>query len=160
VTTPGIRARIPAHYLGDTVAGAPGAIDQLVSSRRPAPTVAPTPEHAAARAHFTAVRPIIDADALANLPCDALPSSDATTAARWMALGLDAALALGDLSFLDAEVTWAAGQPPLARLGPEVLGLFVVAYARAAERHLDRRGRMIAEWLRGTAARLARAGSE
>jgi DNA-binding transcriptional MerR regulator len=68
-------------------------------------------------------------------------------------LHLEAALALGDMTLLDADITSMERRLAHEGLPAGVLGRYLSAYCQVAEKELDERGELILAWLRRVAGR-------
>jgi len=66
---------------------------------------------------------------------------------RCLAGGMTAALKLGDLNLLNADMTWVKGLLKYNQIPPEALGLYLAAYHQAAKTHLGESGQLIVDWL-------------
>jgi hypothetical protein len=58
-----------------------------------------------------------------------------------------AALALGDLDFLCADVEWLEGLATQRDVAPDAVRHYWDVYHQAAQAHLDERGRLVVDWL-------------
>lgn len=66
---------------------------------------------------------------------------------RDLALNIDAALALGDMDFLGADIDWVAGLLSAHQIPVETLREYLNVYHEAAETQMDGRGRPVVDWL-------------
>jgi len=66
---------------------------------------------------------------------------------EYLAYGIGAALTLGDLNYLNADVTWGEGLLSNYSLPPDMLNQYLEIYYEAAKTHLDERGEPIITWL-------------
>ena len=64
----------------------------------------------------------------------------------YLAQYLEAALALGDMDFLDSDLSWVRGLLSTRQLPDDVLRGYLQAYLASVQKHLDRRGTIIVEW--------------
>jgi DNA-binding transcriptional MerR regulator len=144
---PALRARFPGHFIGSELEQAPQALEKVLASSTPPPSVEPVPETAhqalvhyrerqlPVEAHLTSQRPELAGEAWFG------------TASRELGRNLSAALALGDINLADDSLGWLAG---LAQGGDVIsitLNSFLSAYRQAASPLLDERGTPIIEWL-------------
>jgi len=145
---PAIRARIPGHFLGESVEEALGAVASLLSGLRPAPGVEPiSAEARAALAHIRERRGLIEAGIGQAAGATGLSPRHLAHAHEEFALHLEAALALGDIALLNTDL--AGAEQTLAREGMPAgtLARYLRAYREAADEQLDRRGDLILAWL-------------
>ncbi len=146
---PAIRARIPGHFLGESLAAAADAVDALMSAPRPAPGGEPVPAEArAALEHFRERRGAIEGKMGEAAGAMGFAAWHLAHANEAFALHLEAALALGDAALLDADM--ASVEQRLAQEGMPAgnLARYLEAYRRVAEEELDERGDAILAWLR------------
>ena len=141
-SAPSLRSVIPANYLGSTIEGAPLAIERMVSLDQPIRASSIPAEYSACRSHFGEMRAAIEADVLADLARRGIVVPGTSVGVAWLGHDIDAALTLGDLSTLEAEVRWATGLSGVRR-SQESIGGLLHAYANAANRRLDRRGEIL-----------------
>jgi DNA-binding transcriptional MerR regulator len=138
VDRPALRARIPAHYLGDSLLEAAEDAERLIGSRPPAPPVPPPdPALLGALDLYRRRRAAVEAEVWAELG-DLEPHAGVLVAAlARLGRDVEAALDLGDATLLDLA------DDPLLGLDvpnrPAVRDRIVGAYARAAARALDDR---------------------
>jgi DNA-binding transcriptional MerR regulator len=144
---PTLRARFPGHFIGSELEQAPQAVEKILTSSTPLPSVEPVPEIAhQALVHYRERRLPIEAH-LASLRPELVGEAWFGTANRELARNLGAALALGDINLVDDSLGW------LGRLGPggdaisDTLNSYLSAYHQAARALLDERGASIIEWL-------------
>ena len=97
--------------------------------------------------HFRQNQAMIEADVWQALRGAKLPPSCLNDNNEYVAHGLSAALTLGDLNYLDVDVTWGEGLLKHYALPPDVLRQYLEIYYHAAVNHLDERGQPIINWL-------------
>jgi hypothetical protein len=148
---PELRSRIPGHFLGEQLDAAVPKIEQwLTSTGRFQPVEATNPvseTYQAALAHFRQKQGLIEADVWQALRQANLPPSCLNDNNEYVAHGVSAALTLGDLNYLDVDVTWGEGLLKHYALPPDVLRRYLEIYHHAAIAHLDKRGQPIIAWL-------------
>jgi hypothetical protein len=103
---PALPARIPGHFLGETLSGAVQKIEHLLTTRPPLPPAIKTPA-ACGRAleHYQTRQALIEVDLCFGPVAKELPPVQLITANRELARNIVAALALGDIHFADAAMT-------------------------------------------------------
>lgn len=136
---PELRARIPAHYLGDTLEAGLEHVEQMARERPPAPAVPPLPPEAAdTLTLFCRRRAALEAQVWDELDEHEPDASVLVVALGRLGRDADAALALGDPGLLRLA------EDPLLGLGvpgrPAARTRILSAYAAAAARVLDDRG--------------------
>ncbi len=148
---PELKSRIPGHFLGEQLDEAVPRIEQwLTSTGRFQPVEATNPvseRYQEALAHFRQKQAMIEADVWQALRDAKLPPSCLNDNNEYVAHGVSAALTLGDLNYLDVDVTWGEGLLKHYALPPDVLRQYLQIYYRAAVTHLDERGQPIMTWL-------------
>jgi methanogenic corrinoid protein MtbC1 len=146
---PVIRARIPGHFLGESVEAAAGVVDSLLSVPHPTPAGEPIPaEVCGALEHFRERRGTIEAELGQTAGATGLSWWHLARANDELALHIKAALALGDVALLDPDI--ASIQQMLAHEGVPagIFARYLHAYCQVAEGQLDERGAPILAWLR------------
>jgi MerR family transcriptional regulator, light-induced transcriptional regulator len=144
-----ITERIPAHFLGNDLHAAPQVVENLLASSGPMPKAnRPSPAYREALAHFAEQRTAVEADVLGKLNLDYLPVRHLKNANNDLGNNIQAALSLGDMNVLDANLEWVHGllanyhyRMPEAAMQP-----YLTAYREAVNRHLDDRGQPILDW--------------
>lgn len=145
---PALRARMPGHFLGEHLDLAPGVIDELMTSSRPAREVASPPgELLRALARYRERQSAIEAQVERSLSRLPLPAGQLALANHELALNLQAALKLGSLDFLGSGLDWVAGLLHHRGLPSSALPLYLRAYRDAAARYLDSDNPIIVDWL-------------
>lgn len=146
-----VAEHIPAYFLGHDLMKTPHVVEQLLAQPQPKPKPEahlPKPEHLAALAHFGEQRTAVEADVLAALQQHNLPVKYLKNANHDLGDNIEAALRLGDITLLDANLEWVHGllMNYHYRMPPEAMQPYLAAYHRAVQTHLDERGKPIADW--------------
>ncbi len=145
---PALRQRIAGHFLGEQLEAAPDTLESLMMVAQPVPTPEPiSASYQQAREHFQERQGRIDAHALRALNSTAHEHNHLALASRELGTNIDAALALGDMDYLGADIQWATGLLKNRGLSAKALSGFLRAYHAAASEQLDERGKPIIEWL-------------
>ena len=145
---PGLRDRIPAHFLGEDLDLATRMVERLMTGPRPLPAVESVPEsHLRARDHYLEREGLIEADMSRQARSIAVPPRYLNIANWHLARNIDAALALGDMCYLGTDIEWVAGLLGNYSLPVEGLRSYLIAYYEAARQHLDDRGEPVVTWL-------------
>lgn len=146
-----IRRRIPGHFLGTDLRQAPEAVAQIVQSRPPIPEVEPISEtYRAALIHYREQRPAIEAHVHQAPVVDNLTATELSNANRDLGNNLEAALALGNIDWLKANIEWVQGLfvNYHDRLPAEALGVYLSSYYEGIRSHLDERGKQVIKWFK------------
>jgi DNA-binding transcriptional MerR regulator len=144
---PGLRDRIPGHFLGTSLGQASQSVGVLMVSPRPSLVREPVSDAARqALAHYREHQLLIEAD-LVRLRPDLLKKSWFSTATGRLARSIVATLTLGDIALLDDDIDWLEGMGQGDNVPIEVLEDFLRAYYRAAVPHVDPGGALVLDWL-------------
>jgi len=146
---PALRQRIPGHFLGERLDLAPQRVEGLLASPRPVPAGTPVSDaYCEALAHFRERRTLLEADVMQHGASWELSSAQVTLANTEMGDNVVAALKLGDVSFLSAEIDWLKGLSIDDCMSPDALRRYLRRYYQAAQSRLDVRGRSLLDALR------------
>jgi hypothetical protein len=144
---PVLRTRIPGHFLGPSLELAPQAVEKVMNAPPPTLTVAPVSETSQKTlAHYQERRLLIEAEMLKRRP-DFPQQAWPLIANRELARNITAALALGDIDFVDDSIDWIAGLNREGYVLADALDDYLSDYHQAAQTHLDERGAPILNWL-------------
>jgi DNA-binding transcriptional MerR regulator len=145
---PELRTRIAGHFLGEQLEQVPRAVESLMVAPRPAPEADRVPEgFREAGEHFSERRGLIEAQLVQSLIPEGVPSNHLAVANRELGLNIGAALALGNMAFLGADIDWVEGLIKNYRMPAESLDAYLKVYYRVAEEQLDERGEPVVRWL-------------
>lgn len=145
---PSLRSRIPGHFLGEQLGLAPQVVEILMASPPPLPPgESAPPDCYQAREHYLARRGFIEALLAQDGSLRAIPPDHLRIANRELAQHIQAALTLGDMSWINAEINWLGGMMDDRHLPDESLRLYLQAYHRAAREYLAEPGGPILDWL-------------
>ena len=138
---------IPGYYLGDRLDQAAAMIEQVMTSLRPQPAQRLISyDHREARDSFRANQAQIEAHVWARLE-QHLQKRHLAMANLSMGRNIAAALALGNMDFLDPDIAWVEGLlVNHYEMPPEALDHYLEAYADAVNATLDRRGYLVIDW--------------
>jgi MerR family transcriptional regulator, light-induced transcriptional regulator len=143
---PGLRRRIPGHYMGNHLAQVPAMVERMISARPMPVELEPSaPENEEARRHFQQERWRIESDVRAEM--GQLPPKYMAVALVSLAINIDAALRLGHIAWVTPEIEWVRGMLNYRMIPNAALDHFLRAYARAIATHLDERAEPISRWL-------------
>ncbi|MFC2030484.1 MerR family transcriptional regulator [Chloroflexota bacterium] len=148
---PALRTRIPGHFLGEQIEAAPRVVESLLHASGPAPTAETvSSEYLRALLHFQDHQSLIEARVVQGLnlhSLEGLTHQHLSLANRELGLNIGAALALGDMDYLGADIEWITGLLKSHQMPIESLYGYFQAYHQSAGEQLDERGRPILEWL-------------
>lgn len=145
---PSLPNYIPGHFLGTDVSGAIGEIEKALKSKTiPQATKVASQEYIAAHHAYTAKRTKIEATLKELLQPLAISPDDISTGIHFLGDHIAAALQLGDMSHVSAEIDWLKMLLKSHATPPEQLAHFIDAYARAVDAHINGQGTPIFEWL-------------
>ena len=145
---PSLRKRVPGYFLGERIEDVPSAVDHLLAARpefRPLEVV--TDEYRAALDHFLERQMLIEASTLQAMAGTNIQGRQLTNANQAFERNIAAALVLGDMALLCTDIDWVAGLLENNEIPRAVLHRYLKAYHRAAETHLDDRGRVVVDYL-------------
>jgi MerR family transcriptional regulator, light-induced transcriptional regulator len=144
---PALRHHIAGHFLGESLSELPAAVQEILHAPWPLPEVIETPrEYISALEHYRDRLPAIEAEVLILLEPRAREMMRQSSANNYLAQYLSAALALGDINFLDSDLSWIRGLLSSHQLPDAALLSYLRTYRAATQKHLDRRGTIIIEW--------------
>lgn len=145
---PALRSRVGGHYLGSRLDGVVDEIERLV---RTSPMVAPakgaTAHYRKALHHFRERRAEIEAQMLESAQRAGLQGEHLPVVNMYLAQNIEAALTLGDMALVEAEIDWVRGLLPSYDVEPALLQRYLRGYHEAVQKHLDERGQPVKDWL-------------
>ena len=143
------RKHIPAHFLGNDMIAAPDRVWRLIQSKKPNPIVKPVgAQYLAAKRHFLEKRSLIDMHVQNALKTPKADFSYITNANEDLGNSIAAALTLGDMDLMMANISWVQGllMNYHYRMPEDMTGKYLDAYQEAIQNHLGRPGEIIREW--------------
>ncbi len=144
---PELRRHIPGHFLGEGLLDIPRVVQEILHAPWPLPEVIETSrDYQAALEHYRERLPLIEAEQMAAFDPKQRELVRRAGANDYFAQYLMAALGLGDIDLLDADLTWIHGLLAIHHLPDSVLRGYLEAYRAAAQKYLDRRGQIILDW--------------
>ena len=145
---PNLHLAIPGYYLGNYLDRAISAIENIMVSLRPvAAQRIVTYEYKYGLDHFQTRQVLIEADIWQTMENE-MPIRHLAVANQSFGRNIIAALTLGNMNFLDADINWVEGL--LANhyeLPADALANYLDTYYRAALRHLEEPGYIVLAWL-------------
>ncbi|MBE2223425.1 MAG: MerR family transcriptional regulator [Anaerolineae bacterium] len=138
---------IPGYFLGNDLHTAPQSVEQVVNLGRPSPAVAlATADYLQALDQFISSRAAIDAQVIVALADVGIPLQYLKNANRDLGDNIIAALTLGDMGLLAANIEWIQGLLVNFhyRMPEDAMTPYLKAYKQAAQKHLTG---PVSEWL-------------
>jgi MerR family transcriptional regulator, light-induced transcriptional regulator len=148
---PALTGRIPGHFLGHELSAVPQVVERLLA--HPSEPLKPEPvsqEYAATLAQFTEKEALILSTltkAMLSSPSPINPRHLEEANSNFTRY-ITAALALGDIHFLDHSVGWLKGLLENHGMSPSVAQQYYAAYRQAIQQHLGSDGAPVIDWLR------------
>jgi DNA-binding transcriptional MerR regulator len=96
---------------------------------------------------FNILPALVEAHLWGTARPEGIPSDYLTLANAELGRNIVAALTLGDMAFLDADIDWLRGLLRNLEIPAKLLYDYFDAYYRAAQKHVDERGRPVVAWL-------------
>lgn len=147
---PAVSRRIAGHYLGSYISEIVGRVQQILTAWPATPAVEPPPaRYQVARRHFQERQPAIEALVWNQLSGQGIDPEHLDTANHYLAKDILAALKLGDMDFMTAEMAWLARLLVNYAISGDLLDQYLDSYRQAARSYLDDRAQPILEWLDG-----------
>ncbi len=132
---PEMRERVPGHFLSETLAEAPDAVETLISKRPKWVTMNPVPEdYQLAYEAFTQKHAALLAHVTDNLSLEGIHPEYLTDASHHLTADLIAALRLGDLGFMAQNVKWIKGLIKNYGIPEQALDQYLQTYLEAVKK--------------------------
>ncbi|MBC7252263.1 MAG: MerR family transcriptional regulator [Anaerolineae bacterium] len=145
---PALRTRIPGHFLGATLEQAVPVVEELMTTHRPPPALTPVaPDHLEALAYYRDRRTEIENRVWETLRSQGVAPDSFLELNEQFAPALTAALALGDIAFLDNQWQWLKGLGQSDRIPTTLLYAYLHAYQQATQALLDERDALLVRWM-------------
>jgi MerR family transcriptional regulator, light-induced transcriptional regulator len=143
----GLPASIPGYFLGPDLLSALDQIEGLLSRniRLPQPRAA-SPLYVAAYQAFVSQRGQIELTLRESIEDLQLAPADLQTGIHFLGENITAALQLGDISYVSAEVDWLSVLLQFHDTQPGQLIHFLQAYSEAVKANMNGQGQPISEW--------------
>lgn len=155
VGRPSLQKRIQGYYLGDELLGAAAEAERLVGrSKIPSPPEALPEEYATALSHFTARKAALESALAMTLAIGGQSPAQFADAGSFLTRNVVAALKVGDIELLSAEIEWIGGLLGKRELELGLLRIYLSAYRQALMDTLDQRGQVIIDWFEDLLSRL------
>ena len=144
---PDLTLSIPGYYLGDRLDKIAIVVDQIMSALRTQPAQRfVSYGYREALDHFRTRQALIEAEIWQHLG-DTIPKRFLALANQSLSRNILAALTLGDMDYLDADIDWIEGLLVNHNQMPaDALDLYLGTYYDAAVKHLDKPGYLVIDW--------------
>jgi methanogenic corrinoid protein MtbC1 len=145
---PGIRALIPAHFLGTIIDMSLQTIETLATSSLPVPHGPSIPKSDLALAEeFKRKRPSIELALEEGLNDQNMPAEYLNVAAHFFGDSLAAALELGNADYIETELYWLLNLLPYHKVSPAALSPFLRAYSDATSKVMSQDAKRLTAWI-------------
>jgi DNA-binding transcriptional MerR regulator len=152
---PEIADTLPGYFLGNdlntALEGIETILDGKVKKREPSVI---SPAYAAAHQSFVSKRPQIELIVRESLEPLSISPEDIETGIHFLGENITAALQLGDMSHVSAELDWLQGLLRSHGTPESQLGYFMQTYAEAINKSINGQGKPIFEWIETEMQRL------
>ncbi len=148
---PTLTASIPAHYLGDTLMASLDTVETLLQAAfEPVQAKSLSSEYVEARRMFIAHRLHIESTVKEKIPLAAQPEGF-EAGIHFLGDNIVAALQLGDMQYVNAEMEWLKVLMEWYQRPREELAIFMETYLQAVDQHINGSGSPIKAWLKAQA---------
>jgi hypothetical protein len=145
---PELHQLIPGHFLGQTVEAAVQRVSEVIAGRPPLlPKAGLTEIYAKTLTKYSERRALLEAHVWGTFIASNKSTKHLMAVNYDMAEVIIAALKLGDVGLLEADISWIEHLLLGYRLPKEWIVDYMVAYYQAAKIHLGESAHMIVEWL-------------
>lgn len=145
---PGLQKRIPGYYLGDQLEGVVPSVERIMAGTgRPSKLESVPDQYRQALEHFRDKQPIINASLWDTIRRNGMNDFHINMANEYLARDIDAALRLGDITYIQADLHWLASLLANFDIPVELLPQYLAYYKEALHMHLDDRGGVIIDWI-------------
>jgi methanogenic corrinoid protein MtbC1 len=145
---PNIADTIPGYFLGNNLQEALEEIETLLGGtikRREPRALAQA--YAAAHQAFVSKRPQIEMTVRESLEPLSISPEDIETGIHFLGENITAALQLGDMSHVSAEIDWLQGLLQAHGSSESQLAYFMQVYSNAIDKNINGQGKPIFEWI-------------
>lgn len=145
---PNLADYILGHHLGDSLTASLDTVETLLQARsKPTQTRSLSQSYVEAQQAFTSKRIHIESAIKENLP-PAAHSEGFDKGIRFLGDNIAAALQLGDIEYVTAEMEWVKVLMNSRQRPPEELAYFMETYSQAVDNHINGSGTPIKDWLK------------
>ena len=152
---PSLMEYIPGYFLGNEIGAAIGEIEKILKAKSlPKAAKIASQAHIAAHQAFTSKRTKIEATLKEMLQPLAISPNDINTGIHFLGDHITAALQLGDMAHVSAEIDWLKMLLQSHATHPEQFVQFFEAYAKAVDKNINGQGKPIYEWFKEQSQKL------
>jgi methanogenic corrinoid protein MtbC1 len=145
---PELRERVPGHFLGEHITDAVQSVGQILTFNPPIPTSEPiSAEYERATAVYRSRRAAIEAETWNVIGTNGALYEHISLANTHLSDDIMAALHLGDMAYLGTQIDWTRQLINNYEMPADWLKYYLNAYYQAADKHLNRDGSPIVNWL-------------
>jgi hypothetical protein len=145
---PDLRQRIPAHFLGESMMEGMERIEQLLVAPTPPPAaILPGTSSQETGRLFRENRGLLEHELDQDLQRAGLQYSHIREASAHFNNGLAAALELGDIAYLEADLDWVSKLLSGQQIPGERLHHFLAAYKQTIFKQMGEAGAPITQWI-------------
>jgi len=146
---PNMKDYIPGYFLGNEISSAISEIEKVLNSKSlPKAVKAASQMHTVAHQAFLSKRSKIEATFKELIQPLAISPDEINTSIHFFGDHISAALQLGDMSHVSAEIDWLNILLASHATNPEQLAGFMEVYAQAVDKNINGQGKPIADWLK------------
>ena len=146
---PNLKDYIPGFFLGNEIGSAIGEIEKVLKSNNlPKATKIASQMHTVAHQAYIAKRTKIEATLKEMLQPLAISPDDVNVSIHFLGDHITAALQLGDMSHVSAEIDWLRMLLASHATHPEQLVNFMELYSKAVDKNINGQGKPIADWFK------------
>ena len=146
---PNLKDYIPGFFLGNEIGSAIGEIEKVLKSNNlPKATKIASQMHTVAHQAYITKRTKIEATLKEMLQPLAISPDDVNVGIHFLGDHITAALQLGDMSHVSAEIDWLRMLLESHATHPEQLVNFMELYSKAVDKNINGQGKPIADWLK------------
>jgi DNA-binding transcriptional MerR regulator len=152
---PEISNTIPGYFLGQDLPSALEEIETILGGmRKKREPKALSQTYATSHQAFVSKRPQIELTVRESLEPLAVSPEEIETGIQFLGENIAAALQLGDMSHVSAEIDWLQGLLRSHGASEEQLAYFLGSYSRAIDKNINGQGKPIFEWIETERRRL------
>ncbi|HET9591049.1 MAG TPA: B12-binding domain-containing protein [Anaerolineales bacterium] len=145
---PDLPSFIPGYFLGNDLPAALEEIEMVLSGKlKQRQPKAVSQVHASAQQAFASKRGQIERTVKEAVEPLSISPKDIETAIHFLGENIDAALQLGDMAHVSAEIDWLKGLLQSHRAPDGQLAHFLQTYAQSVDQNIKGQGQPILEWL-------------
>jgi len=144
---PNLTEYVAGHYLGNELTSAVDGIETLLKNKvKQHEPKAATQVYVTAHHGYQSKRTHIELTVKQMLEPLSISTEDIKTGIHFLGENITAALQLGDMSYVSAEVDWLKALLHLHNSHPEQLVYFLDTYSNAVDKNINGQGKPIFEW--------------